>query len=320
MKLVTGSPRLLPALLRFWNRAFAGKRNYFPVDAALFRARVWRRPAYDPRRFVAAVEDGEVVGLLHAGVRSEERCRALDADWPGGRQGYVAFLYVDPAWRRKGIGDALWHRGLDGLKTTRQVTLDGQCLNPFYGNSEGPFTPFWGTPEGVSVEWNDSATKKWLARKGFAPRFKGVQLGLDLGAGPDVEEISRALARRSFSLRLLNGELPELGRPAMERRAILPGLDFECVQAVRRARTAGLVAAYPLKEVRSGLWAIYEAAVVEEQRGRMLGRRLLEALLARVRERGGSRIEVLTLPELSPGAFKLYTSLGFVPACAWAIY
>ena len=324
MKLSSYTPRLLPAVVRFWNRAFAAKRNFFPVTEEGFRRRVCGRrdglERFDPRCFVAAVEDGEVVGLVHGGVRPEAVCRSLDGDWPGGPQGYIAFLYVEPAHRRRGIGDALWHRAFDVLKATRQVTLDGQCVNPFYGNSEGPFTPFWGTPEGVSVEWDDSATKKWLARKGFAPRFKGVQLARELGTGASIDVPRAALARQGLQVRVEAGGIPELGRPSGERRPILGGLDFECIQVVRGGRTVGVLVAYPLAEVREGLWAVYEAAVIEEFRGRALGRRLLEAALARIQERGGRRCEVLTLPELSPGAFKLYTAAGFAKACAWAIY
>lgn len=324
MKLVTYAPRLLPAVVRFWNRAFAAKRNFLPVTEALFRRRVTGRrdglEPFDPRTFVAAVEDGEVVGLVHGGVRPEAVCRALDEEWPGGPQGYVALLYVEPERRRRGIGDALWHRALESLQGTRQVTLDGSCFNPFYGNSEGPFAPFWGTPEGVSVEWDDSPTKKWLARKGFAPRFKGVHLAAELGPGLSVADVRRALARQRVDLRVLAGEIPELGRPAGQRRPVLPGLDFLTVQAVRAGRTVGVLVAYPLAEVREGLWAVYEAAVVEEFRGRALGRRLLEAALAGMRERGALRCEVLTLPELSPGAFRLYAAAGFARLCNWAIY
>ena len=319
-KLASWAPKLLPAVVRFWNRSFSGKHNFFPVTEKLFRERVVKAEPFDPRNFVVALEGAEVVGMLHAAVREEDACRALDADWPGGSQGYVAFLYVEPAHRRKGIGDALWHRAIERLKATRQVTLDGQCLSPFYGNSEGPFTPFWGTPEGVSVEWDDSPTKKWLARKGFAPRFKGVQLGIDVGPGPSAEEVGKALSRLRTDLRFLQGQIPELGRPPMTRRAIRPGLDFECAQAVRGGRTVGMVSAYPLPEARPGLWAIYEACVVEEQRGKALGRRLLEAALARVRARGGTRCEVLTLPDLSPGTYKRYAAAGFAPVRKWAIY
>ncbi|MBV8882127.1 MAG: GNAT family N-acetyltransferase [Planctomycetaceae bacterium] len=325
MKFSAWSPSLLPATVAFWNRSFASRRNFFPVSEALFRERVTRRETpterFDPTRFIVARDGKEIAGFIHVGERPESLCRTLDPEWRSGTQGYVAFLYVDPSRRRKGLGTELWHRGLERLKSTRQVVLDGQCFNPYYGNSEGPFTPFWGTPEGVSVDWNDSATKKFLARKGFAPRFKGVQLSLDLTqAGNTLDAVSQALIRQGMSLEVLKGAYPELGKAQGVRRPMPEGLDFEVVAAVRRGKVAGLIACYPMREVRPGLFGIYEAVVVPEWRGKSLGKRLLEAARARMKALGGSSCEVLTLPELSPAAHKLYFTAGFQPVQNWAIY
>ena len=326
MKFESWRPGLLPAVVRFWNRAFSGKRNFFPMTEELFLSRIVRKrtsvEGFDPEGFVVAREGGEVAGFVHVGVRTEALVRSLDAEWPGGTQGYLAFLYVDAARRKKGIGGELWHRGLERLQGTRQVVVDGQCWNPFYGNSEGPFTPFWGTPEGVSVEWDSYATKKFFARKGFAPRFKGVQLAAALAGvtTPGFEAAERMLARGGFQLRLLQGEYPELGRPSKARRYVPPGLDFDVASAVKNGRTVGLVAAFPMKEVRAGLHAIYEANVLGPYRGRALGRNLLAAALARMKARGAESCEVLTIPEISPVAHKLYLAAGFLPQASWAVY
>jgi len=325
MKFSPWSPSLLSATVEFWNRSFASRRNFFPMTPALFRSRVAGRAGgperFEPGRFIVAREGPEIVGFIHVGERPEALCRLLDPQWRGGTQGYVAFLFVDPARRRKGLGTELWHRGLERLKASRQVVLDGQCFNPFYGNSEGPFTPFWGTPEGVSIDWGDSATKKFLARKGFAPRFKGVQLALDLlGPGEPAEAAGRALARQGMRLEVFRRAYPELGKPVSARRPMPAGLDFEVVAAVRRGRVAGMIAYYPMSEVRPGLFGIYEAVVLPEWRGKALGRRLLGAARARMKSLGGASCEVLTLPELSPSAHRLYAKEGFIPVQNWAIY
>jgi len=193
--------------------------------------------------------------------------------------------------------------------------LDGQCFNPYYGNSEGPFTPLWGTPEGISIDWNDSATKKFLARKGFAPRFKGVQLSLDLAAVAPV-----AAKGRGYDFKVVTDFYPEIGRKVQVRRAILPGLTYEVVAAVQRGKVVGMISTYPMVEVRPGLIGIYEAVVVESLRGRALGKRLLQTAVARMKEQGAAQCEVLTLPELSPAAHKLYLAAGFQPVQSWAIY
>jgi GNAT superfamily N-acetyltransferase len=111
---------------------------------------------------------------------------------------------------------------------------------------------------------------------------------------------------------------PEIGRNVKDRRAILPGLKFEVVAAVLRGKVVGLISFYPMAEVRAGLFGVYEAVVVEALRGRALGRRLLQAAVVRMKERGAAQCEVLTLPELSPAAHKLYLGAGFLPVQNWA--
>jgi GNAT superfamily N-acetyltransferase len=319
MKFGPWTASLLPAAVRFWNRSFASRRNFVPVTERTFRDRVVGKETafekFDPSKFIVARDGAEIAGFVHVGIRPEPLCRLLDPEWRSGTQGYVAFLFVDPERRKKGLGTELWHRGLERLKGTRQVVLDGQCFNPFYGNSEGPFTPLWGTPEGVSIDWNDSATKKFLARKGFAPRFKGVQLSLDLAAvSPD------GVTCRGYEFRTMSDFYPEIGRSVKDRRPILPGLTFEVVAAVQRTKVVGMISYYPMAEVRPGLFGVYEAVVVESLRGRALGRRLLQAAVGRMKTQGAAQCEVLTLPELSPAAHKLYLAAGFQPVQNWAIY
>jgi len=325
MKFGPWTPSLLPATVRFWNRAFSSRRNFIPVTERMFRERVVGKETafekFDASCLIVARDGRDIAGFIHVGIRPEPLCRSLDPDWRTGSQGYVAFLFVDPSRRRKGVGTELWHRALERLKDTRQVVLDGHCFNPFYGNSEGPFTPLWGTPEGVSIDWNDSQTKKFLARKGFAPRFKGVQLSLDLSTvAASALEAGKAIARQGYEFRIMSDFYPEIGHPLRERRSVLPGLNYGVVTALQRGRVVGLISYYPMPEARPGLFGIYEAVVVEALRGKALGRRLLESAVGRMKERGGTHCEVLTLPDLSPAAHKLYLGAGFIPVQSWAIY
>ncbi len=319
-------PALLPPLVAFWNRAFAARRNFFPVTEEIFRARVTEKrtglEAFDPEGFVVALQGDRPAGFIHVGVRPEALCRTLDPEWPGGTQGYVAFLWVDLARRGRGVGAELWHRGLARLAGTRQVVIDGQCVNPFYGNSEGPFAPFWGTPEGPAVEQTDGTTQRFLARKGYAPRFRGLQLALDLAEArvPARQEALAEAGGLGYEAAVLHGEYPEVGRPAGERRRVDPSRDYECAVVRRKGRTAGMVCVYPLREARPGLWGVYEAKVADEDRGKGLGRILLALAIDRLRDREAAALEALTLPELSTAARQLYLEVGFKPATEWAIY
>ncbi len=314
MRMSAWVPGLEAPFLRFWNRSFASRRNFIPLTAETFRRRVTGGgipgERFDPEDLIVAREGGEVVGFVHAGRRSAAVCRRHDPSWPGGTQGTLNFLFVDPEHRKRGLGSQLWHAALEHLKRTRQIILDGQCLNPFWGNSQGPRTPLWGTPEGVSVGWDDSATQKFLARKGFAPRFRAIQLSRRL------EEAPLPAAGEAQFLPWM----PVLGAPPAQKRRMRAEVSFEVAVDVRRGRVRGLLAYFPLAELRPGLYAIYEAAVVPSERGGALGSRLLGAALGRLRERGAREVEVLTVPEVSASAHRIHLEAGFQPVASWAIY
>ena len=83
MKFESWRPGLLPAVVRFWNRAFSGKRNFFPMTEELFLSRIVRKrtavEGFDPEGFVVAREGGEVAGFVHVGVRTGQRSAHLGA-------------------------------------------------------------------------------------------------------------------------------------------------------------------------------------------------------------------------------------------------
>ena len=319
-------PERLPAVVAFWNRVFAERRNFFPVDESNFRDRVIEKKTaverFQADGFIMAVSGDRVVGLVHAGRHSEEICKVLNPEWPGGERGFVALLVVDPDRRRKGVGTALWDRAGEYLRGTTEIILDGQCLNPFYGNSEGPFTPFWGTPEGISVEWNDDGSKKFFAQKGFEPRFRAAHLELDLSraALQEVARLEADVKARGFRVEPVHDVYPVPGLTLEEATRGVAGTIYECLTAFEDQRVAGLLCNYPMAELGEGRHAIYEMNVHEDYRERGLGRALLALSIERMRAQGAERCDVLTLPELSEGALHLYESAGFTKCAEWAIY
>lgn len=302
-------------LVRFWSETFGKLHNAVPMTPDLLRRRIVEKvtsvEAFDPRGLILACESGRVRGMIHASIQPESICMTLDPDWPGGNRGLIMLLGVAPDARRAGIGTELWHRAMDYLEATRTRVIDGQCINPFYGNSEGPFTPFWGTPEGIALPWGDTPTKTFLAKKGYAPKLRGLQLGVD---------VDRAVLSASPKVECLERSCPNLGSAVRGDSRFEETFDFETAVAADGPKAIGTLVYYPMEEARPGLWGIYETRVLPEHQGQGVGKALLTAALERMRRRGARRCEVMTAPELSPGARELYVSFGFGACAEWAVY
>jgi GNAT superfamily N-acetyltransferase len=167
MKVESFRPADLPALVRAWNGWFGERRRFRPLTAELLRSKVLRHPDFDPRGLLLAREGRRLAGFVHAGRRKG--------------QGFIAFVWVDPSCRRRDLGTLLWHRALEFARTAGQVLFLNPWENPFYGNPPGE-PPLWGTPFGPALDWSDSATLKFLARKGYAPQSRAALLARDLAA------------------------------------------------------------------------------------------------------------------------------------------
>lgn len=321
MNILRYSEEQLDPIVRFWNRNFAGKKNFFPITPDLFRERVVDRRTgiewFDPAAFLLSVDRDRVTGIIHVGIRSEAFCATVIPDWAGGEQGYVALLCVDREYRRRGIGDALWVGGMNYLHGTKNIVVDGQCLNIFYGNSELPFTPFWGTTEGISVEWSDEETKGFFAHRGFLPRYKAVHLERDLrNYLPERHPLPQGMAIEIFDNILLGvgDELSEIHSPLKLRNG------FRTAVVVDRGSVASSIVYYPMRELAAGIFAIYEMGTHESHQRKGIGSALLHAVLSDIKERQGENCQVLTVPDLSPTALSFYAKAGFVSCAEWAIF
>lgn len=322
----------LAALVDYWRLAFADRRNFVPVDEATLRERVLdvanAVERFDPEGLVLALDPaGRPVGLVHAGVRDEAYCRACHGEaWPGGSQGYVALLHVLPAWRRQGVGGALLDRARAYSAGAREVVMDGTCINPYYGNSEAPFTPLWGTPEGPGVSLEDRETASFLERRGHPLRHRAVTLEAGLDAplvARHEEEAARAEGRAGaagYAVRWERDRVPVLGGPSASAVPYRPGFPYHGVFALRGERVVGSAVGYPMTPLGPHRAAIYELKVLPGHEGQGLGRALAARLLVELARAGALRVEVLTIPELSPAAHALYLKLGLREVAWWAIY
>lgn len=314
--IVSYRDELLPAVVRFWNGNFSDRLNFFNVTEDLFRIRVVERrtaiESFDPAGLLLAVENNDVVGMIHAGIQPEEFCRAVDGNWGGGSRGYVALICVDRDRRRRGIGKRLWDRAMEYLAGTAGIIVDGQCLNMFYGNSDAPIAPFWGTPEGISILWNDDATRNFLAQRGFQPRFRAIHLRMSLN------DVKTSSPPTGIDLSIIDNRIPILGASPDEASPV--PAEFRAFVALRGGAVVSSLIVYRLAEVAPDAYAIYEMQTLDAFQGKGIGRSVLAAAMRDMMRSGGTSCQVLTVPDLSPAAEAFYRNSGFTPIAEWAIY
>lgn len=328
-------PRLVPfdvsreaAFVAAWNSTFRDRRNFWPLTPEVFRDRIagveTAIECFEPADLILALRGDEVVGFCHVGVHSEGFCEACFAGWAGGTLGYVAAFGVVPSARGQGVGGTLWNEAMVRLQAARvaRIAVDGQCLNPFYGNSAGPRTPFFGTPEGIGIGWGDAGTRRFLANRGHEPRFKGVSLELPLAGREfgDVEAVQRGLHDRGLELRAVPNAFPDPGTLLIEARTFDAPFDFEAVSCTRAGLVQGYLVHYPMTEVSAKRRGIFELQVLDTARGQGIGSAILGTSLSRMQADRFEVCEVFTIPELSPGALDLYLKTGFNVVTEWAVY
>jgi ribosomal protein S18 acetylase RimI-like enzyme len=316
----------LKSIIEFWNRNFENERNFFPITEEIFKKRVIDKKTamekFEPQNFLLAVKQQKVIGIIHVGINSEEFCKAVYPDWPGGTQGYVAFFYVDKDHRLKGVGGNLWLRAMKQLHEADSIKIDTQCINPFYGNSEGPFTPFWGTPEGIGIKANDQPTLEFLARRGFVPKYNAIQFEFDFANFNEVvlKQANRFFEREKLEVKVIE-EYPELGIPVSEvTRKFSEKYKYWCAVCFEKDIPVSYISFYPMKEVSESKFAIYEVITLEKYQGRGIGSNLLKLALARMKQEGAKTCDAVTIREISPSAYWMYISAGFNEVEQWAIF
>jgi GNAT superfamily N-acetyltransferase len=158
--------RDLAALVAFWNREFADQRNFHPIDEETFRRRMLDAPATHAAGLILAWReesngDRQLVGIVHAFRPPPET--GLYRNWTPNH--YIALLYVQPAFRRQGIGSRLLQAAESWLYYC-PVHFASQA-QPVYGVVEGPRPPLFGSSERMGVSVTNGSLIDFLAKRGY---------------------------------------------------------------------------------------------------------------------------------------------------------
>lgn len=183
----TFTPADLPAVVDFWNRAYADQRNFVPLSPGLFRRRVLECSAFQAKGFILAwlenvQTEPELVGMVHAFRPLPEN--PFYTRW--GPQPGIAHLYVAPAMRNQGIGTRLLQAAENWLYYCPiYVGAAGQAC---YGAVEGPRSPLFGSTQALTIDATDTATIRFFARHGYRA-FEPGDVSMRLAQPPTLRPL-----------------------------------------------------------------------------------------------------------------------------------
>lgn len=327
-------PQDLPALVAFWNRAFAGRRNFHPISVEEYRRRILDCPAHDPAGLILAWQRDDngaeaLAGMVHA-FRPPKPIGHYRR-WAGSHA--ILVLYVEPGRRNQGIGSRLLQAAENWLYYC-PVDIGGQAL-PCYGGVEGPQAPFFGSPQHMGVSARDTELLRFLSHRGYNVVQPGdVSLVLDLANRPAVTpqapDFRREVAGSDLTLLAISQDSPFTGHEQPDRVEYSlwgnnGGNPYAGLVLVDGSGLlVGAIHWLPLaSKDRAGIGGFW---VAPELRGRGLGGFLLDQALyeiATAPRPEGSRhgaytsVEVLTHLVRHALAVKLYESRGFQVDEAW---
>lgn len=332
-------------LIRFWNAAFANRRNFRPLSVKEWSERVVVSPAFDPKGLVLAVaEDGQVVGGVHAmRPAPQEGVYRLYHE-----RHHIAWLMVAEGWRNQGIGTRLL-RAAENWLYYCPVHFATETT-PLYGSVEGPRPPLFGSSQrmGVSLR-TDRPLIDWLARRGYAVVQPGdVSLARDLSTAPpeppeEPDWAALKLEPRAISqsqpwtgagfdeLRLWgdNGGWPYAGTVLVDEHNVVVGRVVWYPMAEQgdhgpsgRLRTRMALTSHEhgwgASSVSAPAAAIARLDVDAAWQSRGLGSYLLDRALHEMGQAGFGRVEVQTHVTKHPRAYEMYRRRGFTLEDAWA--
>ena len=202
----------LPALVSLWNEAFADRRNYVQLTVETFEQRILFCPAHDNSGLILAWHEtgssGQdpspaLVGFVHAFKPSPRSGQYVK--WKAEHQ--IAVLYVDPSYRRQGIGGRLMQAAENWLYYC-PVHITGETL-PCYGTIEGPKPPFFGSTERLGIAAEETDLLHFLASRGYAIRDAGdVTMTLDIAKHRPATPQTLDLDRWGLSIRPVDNAHP----------------------------------------------------------------------------------------------------------------
>ncbi|MFL5330561.1 MAG: GNAT family N-acetyltransferase [Gemmataceae bacterium] len=149
-----------PAFIALWNQCFLGRGAYTIPSAAYVERSIFSKSYFDRKGLILAVENGQLVGFVHAGFGPNAAANGIDT-----KQGVVCAIAVRPTHRRRGIGAALLDHAQSYL-TTKGAEVIRAGGTP-------PWTPFYfglyGGSDLPGFLESDSQAGPFFLKHGYQP-------------------------------------------------------------------------------------------------------------------------------------------------------
>lgn len=318
------SEQYLDQIVDFWNNNFNTRRNFFPITKEIFTNRFLNKKEplahFIPENYILAITCNKIAGIVHFAIYNPAISQYLYPNLKGDI-GSIYFLCVDKDFRHQGIGTGLWNIANEQLKSCKHIVIDGQCINDFYGNVGGPSTPFFGTPEGISIPLDDTETINFFLKRGFSPRYEAASLELvDFSIKEIESDLINIISEQGFELHNTSDFLPQIGLELNNHQKTAKKYVFESLFLTLSNVVNGQITFYPMSKVLPTKYGIYSTEIIGDFKGKKLGSSLVKLAILRLQAKGATSLEVVTLRSIEHNAQSFYEKLRFKLAEKWAVF
>ncbi len=305
-------PAYLPSLVAFLNRSFTGHRHYAPITEADFAERVLVQRGFDPGGLILGMQEGQVVGAVHA-IKPPA---SLPANRSAEARHHIVWLAVASEARQQRLGTRLLSAAENYLYYCPVYFAADNA--PFYGIQERLWAPWYGSTESMAISAvNDRELVAWLNKRGYQVSNPGdVTLAASLHDRERPED--PGLEARGLRLVMIDERSPWPGdEPVYQLRAWgeNAGRRYQGLVVADGNRAVGSIVWYPMPDPT--IAALAWIGLERQYRGLRFGSFLLDRALAEMANRGYISVEVHAHSKDNAEAFSLFKRRGFSVIDYW---
>jgi ribosomal protein S18 acetylase RimI-like enzyme len=216
-----------PQIRRLWREAGLGRGAATELDADSLETVVFAQPYFDKEGLIVAIEDGQMVGFIHAGFRASDDEQQLSND-----DGTILAVIVAPSHRRQGIGRELVRRAEEYLRSRGSQKLFAGASTP----RDAFYVGIYGGSQPAGFLESDPLAHPFFAALGYVPHERRLIFQRSLEEKGEPVGLRLMSVRRSTKL----GAAPTDKRLTWWSQTRMGRLDSITLSLLPKAGGAGL--------------------------------------------------------------------------------